>query len=478
MDNKKLIKNFAMSTMSQVISLAVSFILGFIVPKFLSESQYAYWQTYVLYASYVSIFQFGILDGFILRYAQYDLEELDKTRVRSQFQALLIINCLISVIGIFVAMTFIDNIIYKWVMIFVSFSIVIKNLFAYSSYLLQCVNKIKQYASIIIVQRLIYAIIVVGLLFLNIKNFQMYCLADLLGDVGAIILSVIFNKCLFVGRGLGIKAALLETKNNIKAGVFLLIANLSGGLLIGSAKMVTQWRWDELVFGKVSFAFSLFGVFFSFILAISVVLFPSLKRLQQEELPILYKKIRDSLSPLLFILILFYFPLSWILEIWIPNYKISLIYLALILPLIIFTSKVSLLTNNYLKVYRKEKIMLIINIITLGVCFLACLASAYLFNSLDILIYSLLFVCMMRSIVSEIVVMRIIKQNAWFDFAIELIMTVIFVVAARYFSLWTGFLIYAVALAGYCILYRKNLAGIFRALKKKVKGKSGVINKE
>ena len=164
-------------------------------------------------------------------------------------------------------------------------------------------------------------------------------------------------------------------------------------------------------------------------------------------------------------IIIAYFPLNYILRFWLPNYEESLMYLGILLPLAIFTAKVMLLTNNYLKVYRKEKIMLIINIITLGVCFLACLASAYLFNSLDILIYSLLFVCMMRSIVSEIVVMRIIKQNAWCDFAIELIMSVIFVVAARYFSLWMGCLIYAVALIGYCIIYRKNLAGIFKNFK-------------
>lgn len=475
---KKLAKNVILSITAQMFSLLTSFVLGFIVPKFIDEYQYSYWQSFLLYVGYVNVFQFGILDGFILRYSQYDVSELDKPRVRSQFQTLLAINVLCSLIGVLIATAFVKSSVYKWVMIFVCLGIVSKNIFTYHSYVLQSTNRINKYAIIVIAQRLVYAAFIIILLLLKVNDFYLYCIADVVGDIAAIIIGTVFNKGLCFGKGLSFKETCIETRENVSSGILLLVANLSSGLLLGCAKMVTQWRWGELVFGKVSFAFSLFGAFLSFAMAIGVVFFPALKRTNAEELPNFYKKTRNTISLFLFLIIIAYFPLNYILRFWLPNYEESLMYLGILLPLAIFTAKVMLLTNNYLKVYRKEKIMLIINIITLGVCFLACLASAYLFNSLDILIYSLLFVCMMRSIVSEIVVMRIIKQNAWFDFAIELIMTVIFVVAARYFSLWTGFLIYAVALAGYCILYRKNLAGIFRALKKKVKGKSGVINKE
>ena len=131
-----------------------------------------------------------------------------------------------------------------------------------------------------------------------------------------------------------------------------------------------------------------------------------------------------------------------------------------------------LLTKNYLKVYRKEKAMLIINVATLAACFITCWISAYIFNNLDLLIYSLLFVCMLRSIVSEIVVMRIIWKNAWFDFIVEIVMTVVFVVAARYFSLWIGCLIYAVALIAYSIVYRKSLTELIKGVGKILRRKS------
>ena len=50
---KKLAKNVLISVIAQVISLAVSFVMGLIVPKFIDGYSYAYWQLYLLYVSYV-----------------------------------------------------------------------------------------------------------------------------------------------------------------------------------------------------------------------------------------------------------------------------------------------------------------------------------------------------------------------------------------------------------------------------------------
>ena len=70
-------KNVGLSVSAQVISLAVSFIMNLILPKFISEYQYALWQTYLLYIGYVGILHFGLLDGIVLRYSQYDYDELE-----------------------------------------------------------------------------------------------------------------------------------------------------------------------------------------------------------------------------------------------------------------------------------------------------------------------------------------------------------------------------------------------------------------
>lgn len=92
-------KDIALSIIAQVISLAVSFIMNLILPKFMSEYQYSLWQTYLLYVGYVGVLHFGLLDGIVLRYSRYDYDELDKPRMRSQFKCLLVMTsvfCLIA----------------------------------------------------------------------------------------------------------------------------------------------------------------------------------------------------------------------------------------------------------------------------------------------------------------------------------------------------------------------------------------------
>ena len=441
-------KNIFVSILAQFISLLTSFILGFIVPKCIDEYQYAYWQIFVLYIGYSSIFNFGILDGLMLRYSQYNYKELDKEKIRSQFQNMLFVNIALCIVVCCVSNLILSSV-YRWLVILLAVGVLCRNVFSYTSYTFQMTNRIKYYATIVIAQRAIYAIAVMFLLLLKVNDFRWFCVADILGDVAGCLICSTKNKGLYWGTRLKLKENVFELKQNISSGILLLISNLSSGLLTGGAKMVTQWRWDELTFGKVSFAFSLFSVFFSFVIAISVVLFPTLKRLPVDKLPQLYKKIRNGISPILFAVLFLYFPGCIVLGIWLPQYKVSLVYLGLLLPLVIYTSKISLLTNNYLKVYRKEKMMLVINLLSVGVTFVLCLFCAYILNNLDLLLCSVVLVCVCRSVVSEMIVARIIKISLIKDFTMEFILTVVFVVSARYLTLITGAAVYLLSLLIY-----------------------------
>ena len=326
----------------------------------------------------------------------------------------------------------------------------------------------------IISQRLAYGLFVIVLLALRVNDFYWYAIADLFGDTVGIIIGIIFNGGLFFGKSLPVKEAFKECKINISAGIILMMANWSAMLLIGGAKMIIQWRWDKLLFGKVSFAFSVSNIFLVFVTAISVVLFPSLQRIDREKLPSMYKSIRSILSPLLFFVMIFYFVGCWILNLWLPKYSASLQYLGILLPIIIFSSKVSLLTNNYLKVYRKEKLMLLANAISIAVGAVLFVLCAYVFNNLYALLGCVVFVIMLNSILSEIFVMRIIRVKIVKDFIIEGVMTVGFILCASLLSLWIGCAVYAGIFALYALINYKSLVELFGKIFKRKKAATAV----
>lgn len=467
---KKFAKNVVFSIIAQIVSLAVSFILTLIVPKFIDEYQYAYWQTYVLYVGYVGVLHFGLLDGLVLRYSKYDYEELDKTRLRSQFIILLIFTSIITLITATLSLTLFgtpNSIIF----VFVSLGIVTKNIVTYCSYMYQITNRINKYVILIIAQKIVYGLFVVILLCLRVNDFYWYCIADLCGDFIGIIIGSIFNKGLFFGKTLGVKESFTELKDNVSSGIILMLANWSAMLMIGSAKMMTEWHWDELLFGKVSFAFSVSNIFLVFVTAISVVMFPSLQRIDAEKLPGLYKNIRNMLSPVLFFMMIFYFIGSWILNMWLPKYSESLVYLGIVLPIIIFSSKVNLLTNNYLKVYRKEKLMLLANAVSIAIGVGLFSLCVFVFDNLTALLVCVVAVVMFNSILSEIFVLKTIQVKIIKEFVIEALMTVGFILCASLLSLWIGFAVYCGLFLIYCLINLKEIKELFNSIFKRKKEK-------
>jgi O-antigen/teichoic acid export membrane protein len=450
--------------------LLVSFLLNLVVPKFIDELQYANWQSYVLYVGYVGVLHFGLLDGLVLRYSKYDYDELDKERIRSQFILLLTIITTISFVGIIISACVFDGS-NKLIFILVSVGIIIKNIATYSQYTFQITNRISKYAIQVISQRVTYGLIVLLLLLLRVNDFYWYCIAELAGDTVGIIIASFFNKGLYFGKSICLREALKELKVNISAGIILLFANWSALLMTGGAKMIIQWRWDKLLFGQVSFAFSVSNLFLVFVSAISVVLFPSLSRIDPEKLPQMYKQIRGILSPILFFVMIFYFLGCVVLNLWLPKYSDSLIYLGILLPIIIYSSKVSLLTNNYLKVYRKEKLMLLANVISIVVGAGLFVLCAYGFTNLYALLCCVVFVIMLNSVLSEIFVMKTIHIVIIKDFILELLMTVGFILCASLLSLTVGCLVYTGLFLIYCAFNYKSIIVLFKNIFSRIKRK-------
>ena len=468
MNNKKLANNLILSVGAQIISLLTSFIVGLVVPKFIPELQYSYWQIFLLYFGYVGVLHFGLLDGFILRYSQYDYENLDKPRLRSQFQVLLAITSIVfTIVAGFSCLALKGE--YVLVGLLVSIGIIIQNAFTYTSYTFQMTNRIERYAVLVIAQRVLYGALIVACLLFGLHDFYWFCLADLASSLIAIFAASSFNKGLYLGKGLSFKETMKEAWANVSSGAFLMVSNLSSMLIVGAAKMVVQWRWDELVFGKLSFAFSVANLFLAFVTAISVVLFPSLKRMSEEEYPKLFEKIRDMVTPVLFFVLIAYFPGCWLLNKWLPNYAESLTYLGILLPLIVFSSKNNLLTNNYLKVYRKEKLMLVINMSSVALGIVLFLLGAYAFDSPEFILLGLIATIMFAAVASELVVRSIIQKQRVFPFIVEFFMTAIFIFAARYCSLWIGCAVYAGALLIYAALHYKTIFGFFKNLLSKLR---------
>lgn len=442
MKSNKLLHNIGISIFVQMVSLLTSFVVSLIVPKYIDILDYSHWQTYVLYSSYVSIFQFGLIDGFILKYSKYNYEELNKEEIRSQLQIFLVFLTSISLIIIFISLFFLDGV-EKVLGGLLAISIVLKNHFWYSSTICQITYRIDKYSKITILQRFSYLIGVIILLVVGVKEFFWYCIADVIGDLLSGILAVKYNRELFFGRIKNVKKSLNDIWDNLKCGIVLLLANYSTSLIIGAAKMLVQLRWGDITFGKISFGFSLTNLFLTFITAISVVLFPSLKRIDENKLPKMYSKIRKLSTIVMFVALVFYYPIALIVNAWIPKYAESINYMLYLLPIVAFVTRTSLLTNNYLKIFRREKQMFAINVIFALIGIGIYSLCAFVFDNLIGILISVVVIEILKFFVSEIVVCKDIKCKYIIQSLGEIILVVVFYLAMIYLQPLPATLVYS-----------------------------------
>ena len=428
LSGKKIAKNMMLSVLAQAVSVLVGFVLNLIVPKFIPESDYSLWQSYLLYSQYLGILHFGLMDGIVLRYARFDYDELDKDMVRSQYRVIMELDLLLSagLLAIGCLLLRGDN---RVLCILLACTVCIEITFNYISFTFQITNRITHYVAYIAVYRVIYCLLVLGCLAAGQSSYIWFCLVYLAADVAVI---------LFFGL------------------------RYSRRLLVGS--MVP--RAGLLVFGKVSLAFSLTSFFLQFVTAISVVLFPSIKRMEPDKLPGMYCRIRQGISPLLFAAMLLYYPGCVLLRLWLPKYEASVSYLGMLLPLIIYTSKVSLLTNNYLKAYQQERTMLRINASCVAAGLALFALGAWVLNSLTAVLLLVLLSVMLRSMLSEAAVMRIIHVDLRREFVIEFALTAVFLISTCLLPYWWGLGVYGAALGGYLLGKRRDLRQLAHTLRR------------
>ena len=460
-EGKQIKRNVSLTIAVQVVSFVVSLVMNLLLPKFIDEEQYSYWQTFLLYVSYVPLLHLGLLDGIMLRYSQYDYNELDKPLVRSQFTLFLLMEILFAAILVVISFL-VENPVAQLIVLFSGIAVISTNVFTYTSYTFQLTNRISKYAKLILLDKLVLGLGVVLLMVIGAKYFYEVCYVYFAAPLVAIVWGYFHNKDLYFGKMVALNRAFGEYKENLSSGMKLLVANLSSMFMVGGAKMVVQWRYDTLLFGQVAFAFNVSNLFLTFVTAASVALFPSIKRIEPEKLPDFYVKLRNSMSVILFVALLFYFPCYLLLQLWLPNYAESLVYLGILMPIIVFSSKVTLLTNNYLKAYRKEGTMLKINSISVLVAFASYLICAYILDNLMLLLLCLDLVIMLRSMVSEYVVMKLIEKNFAKDFVSEFLIVAAFILCSAKLSLGMGFVGYLVVLMTYLLMNRKSCASLLK----------------
>ena len=399
-------KNVSYSFLANIISMIISVMMILLLPKLMDVRNYSIWQLYIFYTSYLGFFHFGWLDGIYLRYGGYEFAKLNKRKFSSQLYVICLFEIVITIILlVYVYYNFVD-ILQKEVLIFSSLLLMPIILYTFSSFILQITNKIKEYAKLILFERICFVSLIIVYFFLGYRNYLGLFYIDLISKIAAMIFGIYIIKSILVFSLDKITDILNEIFENISVGSKLLFANIASMLILGIIRFGISEQWNIETFGKVSLALSIANFLMVFINAVSVVLFPMLKRIDDNELKNIFIKIDNILTILLLGGLLVYYPLKALLAWWLPQYNESLHYVAILFPLCFFESKVVLLFNTYLKALRKELLLLKINISTVIFSIILTVIFVFYLHNIELTVLSILLLFFYKYLISKLCLLK------------------------------------------------------------------------
>lgn len=471
MNNKArvFIKNFLYTLIANITSLLISTLLVLVVPKLIGVEGYGYWQLYLFYSTYVGFFQFGWNDGIYLRYGGKEYRELHKNLFFSQFWMLVIFQL---IIGVFLAIIFLNVVSEKQKLFILLMVIVCMLLACVRSMLLlilQATNRIKEYARITIIDRILCCLLIICFLLGGIREYRFMILADLIGKFISLLYAMYECRDIVFCTISKFYLSFTEAILNINVGIKLMFANIASNLIIGVVRFGIEHSWSVSTFGKVSLTLSISNLMMLFIDAVGIVMFPVLRRTNEKNLPSIYKTMRVFLMVILFGVLIIYYPLKVILSMWLPNYTDSLVYMALVFPMCIYEGKMALLINTYLKILRKEKLMLKINLISLVLSMFTTFITTIVFKNINLAVISIVFILAFRCVLSEVFLSKILQISYYKDIILELLMTLIFILISWFIHSWIVVLLYGVVYIIHLIIKRKDIKNSFKSIKLLVK---------
>ena len=333
-DSKKTIGNITKVLVSNLLKLFAGILVGFLLPKIIGVTDYGYYKTFTLYATYVGLFHFGFIDGIYLKYGGKNIDELNKGTFRFYSVILFSLEIFISIILALVAFFALKGEM-RFIFLCLAAFVFASNIITYYQTISQITNRFNEYSLRTIIQSLLIIVSIVSLWIVHkysdsIESYRIYtCIY-----ISIFVLLALWY--VFTYRDLSFgkieKHKLKEPVNLIKLGFPLLIANLCSTIILAADRQFVNLFFDKDTYAVYAFAYNLLGLVTVALSAISTVIYPTLKRTKTEDLKSVYPKAETIILILSFACLILYFPLKVFIPWFLPKYNGSLEIFRIIFP--------------------------------------------------------------------------------------------------------------------------------------------------
>lgn len=453
---RRLVRDFFYSAAANAFTLFVAAVVSLILPKITSVEDYGYIELFKLYCNYCTLFHLGIPDGIYVRLSGLPYDKINKNEISFQLWALIGMEAIMAAIFIFLGRNSLNS---DKGIIIASYGIflLIANIIYFLQNIFMATDRIKDYACMQFVNRGLYCAFLICSIFLGIRSYRLVLYAEFAARMSTLILGIYLAKDI-VFKKINISIENIRSyKATFCSGVWLMLASITSMFIMGIMQVAIERQWGIETFGKISLTLNISSLLMIFINAVSVVIFPALKRVDTENMAFYYNRMRNLLMIVLLSLLIFYYPGQNLLSFWLPKYTDSLRYMALLFPICVFECKNNMLSATYLKALDKGKIILFVNIVAVAAVVICAYISINLLESLELSMLSITLLIGGKATLMEGYISKFLSLHLNKDIFLEWGMVVGFMIINWKVNNWMCVVMYMFLLSIYLFAKRKQL---------------------
>ena len=461
MKKKSTIKSIIQVTLSNITTILSGILVGFLLPKMISVDDYGYYKTFTLYASYAELFSIGMIDGIVLAFGGKNYEHLNKEYFRSYFKWYFLIHCIFVVALFSGGMFFLDSE-YGLIITFLGVYLLANNITGYFQQLSQITQRFKEYSVRKILQSTLNVLAVVSL-FVMYKfhidiNYRMYLSIWLVINIILTLWYVFTYRDIIFGQSCSMKETRNDMSGFIKNGIPLLIANLCSSLILTLDRQFVNVLFDKTTYAVYAFAYNMLALVTVATSAVSSVLYPTMKRMDENDLKKNYGLLIGVILLFVNAALIVYFPLSLFVKAYLPKYTDSLVIFQIIFPGLTISSAITVVMHNYYKVFEASFKYFKKSIVVLIVSFAANLASYAIWKTTISISIASIATMVVWYIYVENYFVKEYQYKRWKNLGYILAMLGVFYLISAIRNEWIGACIYLVVyLAFSFVFYKKDI---------------------
>lgn len=356
--------------LSNLITLAGSIVSGMLIPKIMGVEEFSYYNIYTLYLTYTSLLHFGFVDGILLKFAGRDYSSLVGERFRAYSRFYIRFQSVTAALLIAAALLFLPPS-HKLVFVFIGLNMLSLNIISYYQYISQDTMRFKELSARKVLQALLKIILAFALWYM-VRSGRMESGIANVYIIGVIIIDFLLMfwyiytyRDITFGKSDSLAEAREEIFSLFREGIFLTLSYWISNLIYVLDKQFVSLFFDSTVYGIYSFANKLIATASGFVLAVSLVLFPRLKRLTVDRILETFPSAMAAISAVSCAALIFYEPLCVIIRRFLSEYTGSVIYLRILFPGLVFMCCINIIISTYFNALGRQRIFFLLCCIVL-----------------------------------------------------------------------------------------------------------------